>query len=238
MQPRSRRNFLKQMSKATALIAFQQLLPLNKIAAQTAILKYQQQPLPFAYDAIPSFVDATTMQIHYTKHAAAYCKNVNEAYAAELGRKSKSIEQILQKISKYSVKMRNNGGGHFNHEFFWQCINPSSIAKTPKDKTIRLINASFNNLDNLKKEFNEVAKQRFGSGWAWLIINKKGKLQVCSTPNQDNPLMNVSTLRGKPILALDVWEHAYYLKYQNKRADYINNFWQRINWDFVESQIS
>ena len=237
MQKNTRRNFLKQSSKAAALVALNQLLPIQKLVAQATTLKFTQKPLPFAMDAISNFVDATTMQHHYTKHAATYCKNLNEAYTQELGLRDRSLDKILHKISKYSIKMRNNAGGHFNHEFFWQCITPTN-SKTPKAKTLALINSSFNSVDNFKQQFSDAAKQRFGSGWAWLVIDKKGKLAVGSTPNQDNPLMNVSTLRGKPLLALDVWEHAYYLKYQNKRADYISNFWQHINWDFVEEQIS
>ncbi|MFY8127562.1 MAG: superoxide dismutase [Chitinophagaceae bacterium] len=236
MQKNARRNFLKQTSKAAAIVALNQLIPLQKIFAQPNTIKFTQQPLPFAVDAITNFVDATTMQIHYSKHAAAYCKNLNEAYAQELGLKNRSLEKILDKISKYSIKMRNNGGGHFNHEFFWQCIKPSTT-KAPQQKTLALIMDSFGSVENFKQQFSDAAKQRFGSGWAWLVLNKKGKLIVGNTPNQDNPLMNVSTLRGKPVLALDVWEHAYYLKYQNKRADYITNFWQQVNWDFVEQQL-
>jgi superoxide dismutase, Fe-Mn family len=237
MQKNSRRNFLKQTSKAAAVVALNQIIPFQKVFAQSNNNKFVQQPLPFAVDAISNFVDATTMQIHYNKHAAAYCKNLNEAYTQELGLKNRSLEKILDKISKYSIKMRNNGGGHFNHEFFWQCIKPSTT-KNPQQKTLALIMESFGSIENLKQQFSDAAKQRFGSGWAWLVLNKKGKLEVGSTPNQDNPLMNVSTLRGKPVLALDVWEHAYYLKYQNKRADYIANFWQHVNWDFVEQQLS
>jgi Fe-Mn family superoxide dismutase len=237
MQKNARRNFLKQTSKAAAIVALNQLIPLQKIFAQPNTNKFTQQPLPFAVDAITNFVDATTMQIHYSKHAAAYCKNLNEAYAQELGLKNRSLEKILDKISKYSIKMRNNAGGHFNHEFFWQCIKPSTT-KAPQQKTLALIMDSFGSVENFKQQFSDAAKQRFGSGWAWLVLNKKGKLIVGNTPNQDNPLMNVSTLRGKPVLALDVWEHAYYLKYQNKRADYITNFWQQVNWDFVEQQLS
>lgn len=237
MQQTSRRRFLKQTTKAAALVAINQLFPLQKLVAQSNPSKFVQQPLPFAYDAIKNFVDAATMQIHYSKHAATYCKNLNEAYNDELGAKNRSLDKILDKISKYSVKMRNNAGGHYNHAFFWKCIQPT-VTKEPKQNTLTLINKSFGSIENLKTQFSDAAKQRFGSGWAWLVLNKKGNLVIGSTPNQDNPLMNVSTLRGKPILALDVWEHAYYLKYQNKRADYIANFWQHVNWDFVEEQLS
>jgi superoxide dismutase, Fe-Mn family len=195
--------------------------------------RFQQQPLLYKFDSLESSIDTQTMEIHYTKHAATYCKNLNDAYIAEVGSKNKSIEDILHKISKYSPKMRNNAGGHFNHEMFWQCLTPNSIGN-PTGVLAEKIVADFGSIEAFKTQFTDAAKTRFGSGWAWLVKGKDGNLCIGSTANQDNPLMNVSDLKGTPILCLDVWEHAYYLRYQNKRADYIANFWKIVDWNFVE----
>jgi Fe-Mn family superoxide dismutase len=195
--------------------------------------RFQQQPLLYKFDSLESSIDTQTMEIHYTKHAATYCKNLNDAYIAEVGSKNKSIEDILHKISKYSPKMRNNAGGHFNHEMFWQCLTPNSTGN-PTGVLAEKIVADFGSIEAFKTQFSDAAKTRFGSGWAWLVKGKDGKLSIGSTANQDNPLMNVSDLKGTPILCLDVWEHAYYLRYQNKRADYIANFWKIVDWNFVE----
>ena len=197
---------------------------------------FTQKPLEYAFDALNVAIDAQTMEIHYTKHAAGYCKNVNEAFVAEVRESNICLESILNNISKYSIKMRNNAGGHFNHEMFWQCLTPKS-SKDSSEVLFKKINENFNSFEAFQKEFNDAAKTRFGSGWAWLIQTKEGKLKIISTPNQDNPLMDISEVKGKPILCLDVWEHAYYLRYQNKRADYINNFWNVVNWDFASKQL-
>jgi Fe-Mn family superoxide dismutase len=198
---------------------------------------FDQQPLPYAYDALENVIDAMTMEIHYSKHAAAYSKNVKDAAVAEKVDMAMPLEDVLANISKYSNKMRNNGGGHYNHEMFWQCMRPKKEGNAPRGKLLQAIEKQFFSFDNFKKQFTEFAKNRFGSGWAWLYINKENLLMLGSTPNQDNPLMDVCEIKGFPLLGLDVWEHAYYLKYQNKRADYIDNWWQVVNWDYVQQRM-
>jgi superoxide dismutase, Fe-Mn family len=236
----SRRNFLTNTTKASiGLVLSTTLLPnlsaaitTNKKEIKEVVDGFNQKKLPYSFDALEPNIDKLTMEIHYSKHAAAYCKNLNEAYKEELNGRNKSLEEILHRISRYSAKMRNNAGGHFNHEMFWQCLTPNTNTK-PSEELMQKINADFGSFDNFKTQFSDAAKSKFGSGWAWLVLDKKGNLKIGSTPNQDNPLMNVSEIKGKPILCVDVWEHAYYLKYQNKRADYINNFFKILNWDFV-----
>jgi len=177
-----------------------------------------------------------TMEIHYTKHASAYTKNLNEAAAAEFKGAQLSIEEVLKKISSFSVKMRNNGGGHFNHEFFWKTMKPGG--STLQDgKLKQSIISSFNSFENFQSKLNEAAMSRFGSGWAWLYVDEKKLLQIGSTPNQDNPLMDVSSIKGIPLMGLDVWEHAYYLKYQNRRAEYISHWFNVIDWKKVEERL-
>jgi Fe-Mn family superoxide dismutase len=176
------------------------------------------------------------MEIHYSKHAAAYSKNVKEAAAAEVVDITKPLEAVLAKITAYSAKMRNNAGGHYNHELFWQCMRPKTTDNKPAGKLLEAIEKTFVSFADFKKQFADAGKNRFGSGWAWLYADKDKKIKIGSTPNQDNPLMDVSDIKGTPLLALDVWEHAYYLKYQNKRADYIENWWNVVNWDFVQQR--
>ncbi len=197
---------------------------------------FDQQPLPYKYDALENIIDAMTMEIHYSKHAAAYSKNVKEAAAAESVDISKPLEDVLGKISKYSAKMRNNGGGHYNHELFWQCMRPKMTDNKPSGKLASAIDKTFGSFTEFKKQFGDAGKNRFGSGWAWLYADKDKNFKVGSTPNQDNPLMDISDIKGMPLLGLDVWEHAYYLKYQNKRADYVDNWWNVVNWDFVQQR--
>jgi Fe-Mn family superoxide dismutase len=194
-----------------------------------------QTPLPYAYNALEPVIDAQTMEIHYSKHAAAYSKNLKEAMAAESVAEGTSLETILGKISAYSVKMRNNGGGHYNHELFWKCMKPNGEQQAT-GKLLTAIESSFNSFGNFKTKLTESAMTRFGSGWAWLYLDTNKKLQIASTPNQDNPLMDNSPVKGIPLLGIDVWEHAYYLKYQNKRADYIDNWFKVVNWDFVQKR--
>lgn len=197
---------------------------------------FTQQPLPYDYKGLEPVIDAMTMEIHYSKHAAAYAKNLAEACAAEkVDTNSARLEDVLHSISKYSVKMRNNGGGHYNHELFWQCMKPGTAGK-PEGKLAAAIDHSFGSFDAFKTQFTDAGKNRFGSGWAWLVLNADKKLVVGSTPNQDNPLMDISDIKGTPLLGLDVWEHAYYLKYQNKRPDYIANWWNVVNWGFVQKR--
>ena len=236
MKKTSRRKFIISSAAVTAgsIIAASSI---NKLfAAETSTtaanaISFDQQPLIYAYNALEPSIDAMTMEIHYTKHAAAYCKNVKEAAAAEGVDIKKPIEEVLKNISKYSVKMRNNAGGHYNHELFWRTLSPK--ATQPSGKLADAITKSFGSLDEFKKQFGDAAKSRFGSGWAWLLVNNDKKLVISSTPNQDNPLMDVAEVKGTPVFGLDVWEHAYYLKYQNKRSDYIDAFWKVLNWDFA-----
>lgn len=186
--------------------------------------------LPYAYDALEPHIDAKTMEIHHTKHHNAYVTNLNNAIAGTDAEKL-SIEDICKNISKYPAAVRNNGGGHFNHSLFWTILKPKGGGE-PNSKLGQPINSSFVSFNDFKTQFANAATTRFGSGWAWLIV-KNGKLEICSTPNQDNPLMDIAENKGTPILGLDVWEHAYYLNYQNRRPDYINAFWNLINWDEV-----
>ena len=203
--------------------------------ASTYATGFSQTPLPYNYNALDTAIDAQTMEIHYTKHAAAYAANLNDAAKAEGVDTSKPLEDVLHKISKYSAKLRNNGGGHYNHELFWRCMTPSSAGK-PSGSLASAIDSSFGSFDAFKTGFADAGKNRFGSGWAWLFVDGDKRLRIGSTPNQDNPLMDVSEIKGFPLLGLDVWEHAYYLRYQNKRPDYIAAWWKVVNWDYVQSR--
>ncbi|PGH39496.1 MAG: superoxide dismutase [Candidatus Nephrothrix sp. EaCA] len=196
-------------------------------------LKFAQLKLPYEFNALEPHIDALTMQIHYEKHHAAYVKNVNEAIAAE-NISASTESDLLRQASKFSAKVRNNAGGAWNHNFFWQVMKPGGAA--PTGKVADAINGAFGSADKFKEQFSKEAMGRFGSGWAWLV-KKNGKLAIGSTANQDNPLMDVSELKGTPLLAIDVWEHAYYLKYQNKRADYIANWWNVVNWEEVAKRM-
>ncbi len=198
---------------------------------------FDQQPLPYAYNALENVIDAMTMELHYSKHAAAYSKNVKDAATAEKVDMTKPLEDVLANISKYTAKMRNNGGGHYNHEMFWQCMRPKRENNAPTGKLLAAIEKEFNSFDNFKKQFADFGKNRFGSGWAWLYINKQNVITLGSTVNQDNPLMDIAEIKGFPLLGLDVWEHAYYLKYQNRRADYIDAWWNVVNWDYVQQRM-
>ncbi len=188
--------------------------------------------LAYSYDALEPYFDAATMEIHHTRHHQAYVTNLNKALE---GQKKASLDEIVKNISKYSVAVRNNGGGHWNHSFFWEILGSGKTA--PSAALLAKINQDFGSLDNLKAEFKKAATSRFGSGWAWLVV-QNGKLKITSTANQDNPLMDVVDDKGAPILGLDVWEHAYYLKYQNKRADFIDAFWSVVNWDKVNEKFT
>lgn len=187
--------------------------------------------LPYAYDALEPYIDKATMEIHHGKHHQAYVNNLNNAIAGT-DMESMSLEEIFKNMSKYPTAVRNNGGGHWNHTMFWQIMGPDGGGK-PEGQLLEEIEKTFGSFEKFQETFNQAAATRFGSGWAWLIVNKEGKLQVVSTPNQDNPLMDIAEVKGTPILAIDVWEHAYYLKYQNKRPEYVGNFWHVINWKEV-----
>jgi len=232
----SRRQFIKQTGKAGIAMASMPLMHTLGVLPINQEINFQQIPLPYAYNALEPFIDAMTMEIHHTKHAAGYTKNLNDACVAEkVDIKTTSITNLLESISKYSTKMRNNAGGHYNHELFWQTMQPAS-ASMPTGSLAKAIEKSFGSFADFQKAFSEAAKNRFGSGWAWLIINEKKELAICSTANQDNPLMDIAETKGYPLLGLDDWEHAYYLKYQNKRPDYINAWWNLVNWKFVEER--
>lgn len=187
--------------------------------------------LPYATTALEPHIDAKTMEIHHGKHHNAYVTNLNAAIAGK-PEESLSIEEICKNISKYPAAVRNNGGGHYNHSLFWTIMGPNA-GGAPTGALADAINAAFGSFDEFKTKFAAAATTRFGSGWAWLIKDASGKLQITSTPNQDNPLMDIAEVKGTPILGLDVWEHAYYLNYQNRRPDYIGAFWNVVNWDAV-----
>lgn len=186
--------------------------------------------LPYAYDALEPHFDAMTMEIHHSKHHAGYTNNLNNATEGK-PENDMPIEDILKNMSKHSTAIRNNGGGFYNHSLFWSILSPNGGGK-PSGALSAAIDATFGSFEAFQEKFNAAAATRFGSGWAWLCVND-GKLEVCSTPNQDNPLMDDAGCKGTPILGLDVWEHAYYLKFQNRRPDYIKTFWNIINWDEV-----
>lgn len=196
---------------------------------------FDQTPLPYAYDALEPVIDAATMELHYSRHAAGYAKNLQAAAGEENLDTSRPLEELLSNISRYSTKARNNGGGHYNHELFWKLMTPGG-ASTPSGRLMNAIERDFGSFDAFKTAFSEAGATRFGSGWAWLVADREWKLSVGSTPNQDNPLMDLSDFKGYPLLALDVWEHAYYLHYQNRRADYIAAWWQLVNWDLVSQR--
>ena len=188
-------------------------------------------PLPYAHDALEPYIDSKTMEIHHGKHHQAYVDNLNKAIAGT-AHENKSLEELIENAGSISPAVRNNGGGHWNHTFFWNSLAINNGAQ-PSGKLADAINEAFGSFDEFKTKFVQAGIGRFGSGWVWLIIKKDGKLDITSTPNQDNPLMDVAETRGVPILGVDVWEHAYYLKYQNKRPDYLAAIWNVINWNKV-----
>ncbi len=194
-------------------------------------MKFEFPALPYAYDALEPHIDRMTMEIHHTKHHRAYFDKFTAAiHGTEL--ENKSLEEIFASISKAPVAVRNNGGGFYNHNLFWEILSPKG-GGLPGGKLAEAINKDFGSFEAFKTKFNDAAANRFGSGWAWLSVKADKSLCVCSSPNQDNPLMDVHDCPGQPIMGLDVWEHAYYLKYQNRRPDYINAFWSLVNWDKV-----
>jgi Fe-Mn family superoxide dismutase len=202
---------------------------------------YSLPKLPYSYDALEPFIDKMTMEIHHTKHHQAYINNLNKALENQSFNKAPLVE-LFKKVSTLDKSIRNNGGGHYNHTLFWQMLkpNPNNAENLPSEKIIDAIKKHFGSFDTFKKEFSDKALKLFGSGWCWLIKDKQNKLKIVTTPNQDNPLMDVidEKDRGLPLLGIDVWEHAYYLKYQNRRVEYIDNFWKIINWDFVEKRMN
>ncbi|MEI6946922.1 superoxide dismutase [Paraflavisolibacter sp. H34] len=236
----SRRQFLFQSAKAGLGVCIgSSVLSSCFLTSRMGTGKYrtffEQQPLPYAYGSLSEAIDGTTMEIHYTKHAAGYALNLQDAARNENVDRNEPLEKVLNRISKYTTKMRNNAGGHYNHELFWKCMDPNGGGR-PSGKLAAALDESFNTFDSFKTQFTEAGKNRFGSGWAWLILDRDKKLRIGSTPNQDNPLMDVSEFKGFPLLGLDVWEHAYYLRYQNKRPDYIANWWKVVNWKYVQER--
>ena len=193
-------------------------------------MSFTLAPLPYAHDALEPHIDTQTMQIHHGKHHQAYVDNLNKAIAGT-DNENKSLEELVAYAGSISPAVRNNGGGHWNHTFFWESLAPNA-GGAPTGKLADAINEAFGSCDAFKEKFAAAGMTRFGSGWAWLI-EQDGKLVISSTPNQDNPLMDVADVKGKPILGVDVWEHAYYLKYQNRRADYLAAFWNVVNWNKV-----
>ncbi len=241
----SRRKFMSDSLKASVGAAVGSSFILENAFAQPfsntgeagtgAAFEFKQIPLPYEKNALEPSIDALTMDIHYTKHHAAYIKNVNEAIVAEKLAYS-SEKEFFDNASKLSAKVRNNAGGAWNHNFFWQVMKPGASG-TPYGKIVAALDGSFGSVPKFMEQFNAAAMSRFGSGWAWLIKDANGKLQITSTPNQDNPMMDTAEVKGTPLLGLDVWEHAYYLKYQNKRNEYITNWWNVVNWDEVAKRL-
>ena len=193
-------------------------------------MSFELPKLSYAYDALEPYIDARTMEIHHGKHHAAYTSNLNGAIQGT-ALETKTIEEILAGVSGHSVAVRNNGGGFYNHNLYWEIMAPGG-ARNPEGELLSAINDSFGTVQNFREAFVKAALTRFGSGWAWLV-RQDDNLVVSSTPNQDNPLMDVADVKGTPILGIDVWEHAYYLNYQNRRPDYVDAFWNVINWDEV-----
>ena len=257
----NRRDFLKKVTLAGAGLAFIGGSPLLRsnsfgrnnnneeiFSSESGIPEdnmFTLPPLPYGYDALEPYIDKQTMELHHTKHHQAYVDKLNKALTdAKIS--GVSLDDICKNISKYPIAVRNNGGGHYNHSLFWKGMKPNTgsvlapaSANEPAGKIGDAIKSSFDSFANFKTKFSEKALSVFGSGWAWLIVNKDGKLEIGTTANQDNPLMDISDgsaslttgLKGSPVIGLDVWEHAYYLKYQNKRADYVNSWWNIVNWE-------
>lgn len=234
----SRRRFA--MTGALAVGAA--LVPSRSVQAAAS---YSLDALPYALDALAPHIDAMTMEIHHGKHHAAYIKNLNTALEGKADLAAHSLDDLMTVLASVEDKalqttIRNNGGGHWNHAFFWETLAPADKSGKPSDELAKAIDAAFGSMDDFKKTFGEAAGKRFGSGWAWLNV-KDGKLAVTSTPNQDNPLMKglvVDAELGTPLLGLDVWEHAYYLNYQNRRPDYVSAWWNVVNWDKVSARFA
>lgn len=199
-------------------------------------MAFELPALPYATNALEPHIDTRTMEIHHGKHHNAYVTNLNNAIAGT-AEEGKSLDELMASVSKLSAAVRNNGGGHYNHTLFWTVMSPNGGGK-PSGDLASAIDKAFGSFDAFKEEFSKAAATRFGSGWAWLCVDAKGGLFVSSTPNQDNPVMDIAEKPGKPVLGIDVWEHAYYLHYQNRRPDYISAFWNVINWDEVAKRFA
>jgi Fe-Mn family superoxide dismutase len=233
----NRKDFLKFSAVLTAGVGIS-----NSVLAESSVAPayeeepFKQQPLPYSYDALAPHVDAKTMELHYSKHAATYCKNLNNAVLQSGLPKGTTLPDLMKQISKYPAVIRNNGGGHFNHDFFWNCMQPGGSVLND-EQLLSYIERDFGSVERLIEKFSEAALKVFGSGWAWMILDAQKKIQIITTPNQDNPLMDIVPTKGTPLLALDVWEHAYYLHYQNRRVEYISNWWNIVNWKWVATSL-
>jgi superoxide dismutase, Fe-Mn family len=229
-----RRNFIKNLGLGAAATFIsgkslaRELLNNNRVMENLSLKEFPA--LPYAYDALEPYIDARTMEIHYDRHHRAYFNNYVAAIKGTTYENT-PVEKVFSEVLKAGDALRNNGGGYYNHVFFWKILGKGSTGPSPELSAS--INKAFVSFDKFKEAFSNAAKTRFGSGWAWLVVNADKTLAIGSTPNQDNPLMDISPLKGTPILTIDVWEHAYYLKYQNKRADYVEAFWNVVNWDEV-----
>ncbi len=230
----SRRSFIKKSSLVALAGIGSQFIPGNFLFANTGDGAFTLPQLPYSYDALEPNIDKMTMEIHHTKHHQAYVDNLNKAMKDN--NISGTLDDLMKNMSKYPPAVRNNAGGHWNHSFFWKIMKPNG-GGNPTGKIAEAINGAFGSFDEFKTKLEEAGMKRFGSGWAWLYIDANKKLMIGSTPNQDNPLMDISDIKGKPILGVDVWEHAYYLKYQNKRGDYLKSWWNVVNWDAVNGNI-
>ncbi|WP_300604610.1 superoxide dismutase [Niabella sp.] len=197
---------------------------------------HQLPLLPYAHDALEPHIDTATMQIHHGKHHQAYVDNLNKAIAGT-EHEQKTLEELVAVAGSISPAVRNNAGGHWNHRFFWESLSPNG-GGAPSGALATAVDQYFGSFEKFKEQFQAAAVSRFGSGWAWLVLASDGRLTITSTPNQDNPLMDVSEVKGKPIIGVDVWEHAYYLRYQNRRAEYLNAYWQIVNWEAAEALFS
>lgn len=234
-----RRNFFKSAGAGALSVIFAEKLSGAGITKTNSIMEQSNSNrilfpgLPYAYDALEPWIDARTMEIHYDKHHRAYFNNFLAAIKGTPA-ENMSAEEILKNISAYPDAVRNNGGGYYNHILFWN--NMIKGQATPSSFMVKELESAFGSFDKFKEMFSTSAKTRFGSGWAWLYLAQDKKLAIGSTPNQDNPLMDLSPVRGIPLLTIDVWEHAYYLKYQNRRPEYVDNFWNVVNWADVESR--
>ncbi len=229
-----RRHFLRLAGLASATtLATPTILGNIKSAPQDSTCIHKFEDLPYAYNALEPYIDAQTMELHYSKHHKGYFNKFLKAIK-DYDLDKTPISEIFANINQYNDAVKNNGGGYYNHSLFWKNLSPSG--GNPNSKLLKDIKDTFGSLQSFKDDFFKAAKTQFGSGWAWLVLNKNGKLQIGNTPNQDNPLMPHSDIQGSPLIAFDVWEHAYYLKYQNKRGDYINAFWNVINWNEINKR--
>ncbi len=233
----------RQFIKSVGAVGLFSILHKNPLKAETEVPEflnpmippadqYTLPPLDYAFGALEPHIDAKTMEIHHDRHHAAYVTNLNKELSTHAAAAALPLEKLFAQSKKYSAGIRNNGGGHYNHSLFWKLLKPAA-SSTPIGALATAINAKFKDLANFKDLMNKAGTGRFGSGWAWLVLDNKNNLVIGSTPNQDNPLMDVAEVKGYPLLGIDVWEHAYYLKYQNKRADYLIAIWNVINWEEV-----